>query len=272
MDPSSGPVFGAPPVIETVLGAQFAAVKGYTAAHSGCFWQSKLSVERPEWKDATFQEMPKIDDVREEFASEPSFGRPYIRVEPAGERNRVQIIRSGGERMIQLQDSRFIYNWRKQQGHYPTFATIRPEFDTLYGDFIDYLRDAGLAEPVPNQWEVIYVNHIPKGSLWSSVSEWPQILTGLYIPAAKPNAKFETVAGEWRYRLATDRARLHIALRHGRTEVGEVLILQLTARGPVDTSRGMAMDDGFALGHEAIVNTFEEITSHRAKEAWKLSR
>ena len=263
--------FDAPPVIETVLSIQFAALPGFTAAHGGCFWQSSLAAE---WPNAKLAEAPRIEDEFEVFGTKPNFRSLGLEFRPI-DTSRTQITNGDEDRMIQVQDSRFIYNWRKRGGSYPRYSAIKPELNRLYARFVDYLQcvtSPKFPTPKPNQWEITYINHIPKNGIWNKALDWPEILPGLYIPTAEPHgaAELESLAGMWRYRLSDNRGRLHISLQHGQTaEKVEVMVLQLTARGPVDLDRDLSVDNGFDLGHDAIVGTFRGITSAAAHAEWK---
>lgn len=263
-------VFGAPPVIETVLSVQFQPIPGFTSAHAGCFWQGALAPNFPDWQNAKFMETQRLEDAFEDMAAEPSFGVPSFQLRASDPASRVQIIGSDEERMIQIQDSRFIYNWRKRHGKYPTYSIIKPEFDLLFQRFETYLEGAAFPPPQANQWEVIYTNHIPKGELWSGVADWVATIPGLYIPTGSPeDVDFETMAGMWRYRLPEGRGRLHISLQHGRTlDKQEVILLQFIARGPVGDG-GLTVNAGLSTGHNAIVNTFHQMTSAQMHLEWK---
>jgi hypothetical protein len=69
---------------------------------------------------------------------------------------RTQIIRADDSRLIQVQDTRFIYNWKKAEaGVYPTYKTTRPEFNEAYIKFKKFVQEFDLGEIRENQWEVM---------------------------------------------------------------------------------------------------------------------
>lgn len=263
----SYPKFDAPPVIETVLSAQFPRLTNYSDAVAGWFWKSRLPSNWTRSKDA-----PPLDEQFERFGDERKWEMPppfrLRRFENSTERT--QLIRDDGERMIQVQDTRFILNWRREQGGYPSYKTLRPEFQQHFKSFRDFASEAVLGDVIPNQWEVTYVNHIPRGGLWESVADWPKILPGLHTPKTWGNLPLETQGGNWRF-VIENRARLYVSLQHGRLtpDSEDLLVLQFTARGPVSADAGRLLDDGFDLGHEAIVKSFAAMTSPEAHTAWK---
>jgi uncharacterized protein (TIGR04255 family) len=268
-----GAKYGAPPVVETVLGVQFGAIPGFTAAHAGCFWQTALANESDDWRNATLKEAVRLEDRIENLGEGASFGRVALQLRSADESNRVQIISANQEHMIQVQDTRLIYNWRKrtEQGQYPTYDVLRPRFDIVYRRFADYVANFGFNSPEENQWEVTYDNHIPKKQLWNDMRDWSALLPSLYAPEPleQISSGLETMSGSWTYRLRPNSGRLYVQVRHAQTpERVEVLSLELTARGPIDDKRELTLDAGLSLGHDAIVSTFDRMTSASAHQHW----
>lgn len=268
------PKFDAPPVIETVLSIQFSRFQNFSNAHAGWFWKNYLDDEH--W--ISVQETPRLPDQFERFGEDkkwaPKGGTLSLRSAPVAER--LQIIRDDEERMIQIQDSRFIYNWRKGAGQYPSYDQLLPEFKKQFEKFEKFALDSGNPPLSLNQWEVTYVNHIPIGELWSSAGDWPQILTGLYWPPARPDKqKIDTLKGAWSYILGDNLGRLHITLEHVRLlgqDGQDILSIQLTARGPLESGKIETFEDGFNLGHESIVLSFADITSELAHTHWKRTK
>ena len=259
--------FDNPPVVETVVGVQFAPLANLTSGYYGWFWKQFLDETWVRTSDAGV-----LPDQFEKFGDEVVWGVSSIQFGVLSvPLVRVQIFNAKNDRLIQIQNTRFLYNWQKQEGAYPRYASTRREFDALFARFCDFARTVDLGEVKPNQWEVIYVNHIPKGPLWNSPSDWKRILPGLLDAGqALPGLRFESV-GEWHYEIEPRRGRLHIAAQPGRagTATGpDVLMLQFTARGPILEKPGWSLGDGLDLGHEAIVRTFGEMASPEALKLW----
>lgn len=254
------PKYDAPPVVETVLGVQFARLP-LSAAHVGWFWKNYLTGE---W--TTVRTVQRLEDIFER--PERSWGRPSIRLSTAQE-SRLQFIRADNERMVQVQDSRFIYNWRRGEGAYPSYEKLLSEFQQHFSQFQTFVEDAGLGSLDLNQWEVVYVNQLPRGDLWHDPSDWPDIFPGFSVPTKR--LAFDTFSGVWSHLLDDHRGRLHIECRHSKTtEEVEVIRLQLTARGPLDGHH--TAEQGFELGHQAIVLSFTDMTSAAAHKHWKRTR
>jgi hypothetical protein len=90
--------------------------------------------------------------------------------------------------MIQVQNDRFIKNWRKEgeKGRYPRYdEKIRPNFDRDYAIFLAFLDKNHLGALRVNQCEVMYVNHILAGQGWEHYSD-VQNLHILAVPGFPP--------------------------------------------------------------------------------------
>jgi uncharacterized protein (TIGR04255 family) len=212
---------------------------------------------------------PRLPDQIERFGGPRSWGIPQMKLQfqssPAPER--VQFVRANGDRMIQLQDTRFVYNWIRQLEEYPRHPTIRREFDNHRKRFVEFCGRASLGPVHNNQWEVTYVNHVPAGDLWSNPTEWHRVVPGLLKPVTAFDATHvESLSGEWRSILPDDRGRLHISIQSREIKGTPTLVLHLTARGAVDEAN--SLDSGLDLGRETIVRVFTEITSKEAHEYW----
>ena len=272
MLPNNLPKFRKPPVIETVLGLQFATLPNFGTAHLGSFWQYYNPEEWPHANDA-----PAIEPQFERFGEENRGRVSRLMFKVVSEIGlRMQIRNAEKNRMIQLQNGRLHYNWLGLDGGpYPSFSKVKLEFDKVFDSFRNYLKEHGFEDLQLNQWEITYINHIPQGSIWSDPQDWQDIFPSMMPFAAKASSiKLESLGGEWHYEIEPQKGRLHINISHGwqgELKDKEVLVLNLTARGPMpSTNTGSdPIDEGFRIGHEAIVRSFKELTSDKAHQYWE---
>lgn len=271
---SSLPRFDAPPVIETAISVQFARLAGFSTAMVGWFWKTYLSKipGGESWTKAT--ETVRIEDQFEGFGSTELWHQLAFRMSPV-EPQRTQISKVGDERLIQIQDSRFILNWRKQSGEYPSFDALVKEFRLIFPTFARFAADAEMGALEPNQWELIYINHIPKGDLWQTPKDWKNVLPFLsFPPTGIADISAQTLSSDWRFGLSENRGSLYVGLRHAKVppSTDDLMQLTLTARGPIDISKGWTLDDGLLIGHESIVRSFAAMTSGEAHKLWQRSK
>jgi uncharacterized protein (TIGR04255 family) len=267
------PKFDAPPVVETALSIQFSRLPGFSGAMAGWFWKEYLSKEPDGAKWNKVLEAPRIEDEFEKFGDAEQFVRFGLRVGEI-ESQRTQVVREGDERMIQLQDSRFILNWRKRTSAYPSFEVVLQQFRSIYPAFQRFVIDVDKGPLEENQWEVTYVNHIPQGELWQTPRDWVAIIPATVFPSAPEGLSGETLSANWRFGINGERGRLYVSVRHAKVNTSNEVVLQLTltARGQIDVDKKWAAEQGFVIGHAAIVQTFTEMTSAEAHAHWKRRR
>lgn len=265
--PEDLPEFSAPPVVEVVLGLQFEPIRGFRQAHFGMYWEM----------------------IREDYPLTVDHGRLETRVEPLeGKRpgptfqvemldspptHRTWFMSDDDERLIQLQDDRFIHNWRHRGGPYPRFERLKEQFWAAFqalGETIDRLE---LDRPRPRQVEVSYIN-------W--IDEHPETFlrpageSSIDVEGVGPQPELQQWLG--RYSVHSDGVqvgRLTIESKPGarraddRMETGHLLSLTylapLAAHSDPDTA-----DEHFARGRDAIVRSFAAITdeSMHAGDHW----
>ena len=267
------PTLEAPPLIETVLGVQFAPLENLTSAHFGWYWKTFLD---PSWGKPV--EAGEIPDQFERFGAS-SWQLPIreLKLMDAPSPNRLQFISPEGDRVIQVQKTRYIYNWRKRESTYPRFKILLPEFKRQLQGFREFLRVAKLDDISPNQWEVTYINHVPKGDLWKGPEDWQAVFPGLMAdPRTSVDAvSRQSVSGEWHFEIRPQKGRLHVNFQHAKlAEVGqEVLVVQLTARGSVDSNDSdLSLSQGLELGRHVLVRTFFDVCSESALAYWGVKR
>lgn len=265
------PSFRSPPVIETALSVQFQPIKGFGNAHLGLFWDC-VREQYPERQDA----MPIEPQIERFGRGQPRARFPQLRIAASQPAARLRMASADGHRMLQLQNGRLVYNWRRlKDGEYPRWHLIEPEFQGALAELAKFLLGEGLGSIEPNQWEVTYVNHLIQGREWQTSADWPSLLPGLIGSVGEVSAgNFESFGCHCQYVLPEEAGRLHVELSHGFSgtddddEAQELLVLQLTARGGLEEGRDVA--SGLAIGRAAIVRSFFEVTGAKAHKAWEV--
>jgi hypothetical protein len=261
------PIFDRPPVIEKVLGAQFEPIAGFACGHYGWFWKTRLDES---WVKA--QDAPRLPDLFEKFGDQLIWSVPEPKISFGAGQDRAMFINRDDDRLIQIQDTRFLYNWKKQEGLQRSFLEIYLEFERYLETFREFLCGAGLELKSYNQWEITYLNQVPKGALWEAPSDWPGVFPGLFGRVVNPtaNVALESTSGTWRFEIPARRGRVHIQFQHAKTlDEREILVLNLTARGPLlPGAEGWDLSSSMNIGHAAIVRTFVDISSPAALIHW----
>lgn len=263
------PDFANPPLAELVLGVQFSPLTKLTAGHFGLFW-NELGSDWTEPADGSL-----LEDQFELF-DRPKWSTPIglqLRLEPVRLPGRFLLGHKSKDRLLQIQATRFLFNWRKREGFYPSYKRLIVEFEDTFARFRAFADKAGLGKLALNQWELTYINSFPKEVYWQTPADWSTFLPGLFgklFPSDDLKVLLEHRAAEWSYEIQPKRGRLHIAARPG--HVGEdqrdALLLHMTARGPVGKEAAQTLRNGLDWGHDAVVGAFLRVTSEEVKTRW----
>ena len=269
------PEYDNPPVVETRLGVQFDPLPALTTPLLArfCFSLGK------EW-ETTPIEVDEVPQQFERFAEDspwlPRGWRLELQESPG---RRLRLPDVSGVYLLQVQNGRIDLGWRRGTAPYVRHAATRPKLDELIDRFRSFVCARVKEEAKPNQWEVTYVNHLPRGTVWQEPTDWRGVFPSLPMPArsAAPGVELESFGGEWHYRLAPRpdgavfrEGRLHVRIQHQETHAeNEVdrLMMTLTSRGSAsswDDAR-----EGVDAGRRTIVQGFTGLTSEAAHRYWE---
>jgi uncharacterized protein (TIGR04255 family) len=263
------PEFDNPPVVETVLSIQFEPLPLVRTAHLGLLWNQYGDIF------PTTEERPPLNQVSEQFPETPVV-RAGLRLQALDHQPvpRLWFTNAAGNEMIQVQNDRFIKNWRKEgEGAlYPRYEkTIRPNFERDYRLFLAFLENSHLGTPHVNQCEVTYVNHIVAGEGWEHFGELEKVFTFWRSPTVAPPGAVDDAMLHVRFVIPDGDGepcgRLHLDLQPAVriSDNRPMYVLNLTARGQIG--------DGiefFDVGRKWIVHTFKRITTDSMHKIWRI--
>lgn len=260
------PDYESPPVIEVVYGVQFDSL-GLQCPTIGLFWQA-VRQEYP-----SFVENPPLAPVIERFDPDRRT-ETQIELTTRPPLPRLWFIDRTENWLIQLQDDRFLYNWKKvkDQDAYPRFEVVSRKFLEAWDQFLGFCQREGLALPTVNQLELTYINHINVGDVETYVMEASSIFPDMrwresheFLPSP------ETLAWKTSFLFPDRQGRLHASMRHAirRKDQKPVLLLELTARGMPASKERESLRGWFAMAREWIVRGFADLTDKQVqKERW----
>lgn len=261
------PDFSTPPIVELVLGAQFSPLTKLTSGHFGLFWK----ILGDEWVEplddiALDERFETFDNIRRI----PSF---QIRVGQQRLPNRFKITHKDQERLIQIQNTRFHFNWRRKASFYPSYKQLISEFEDAFEKFSRFVEGNGLGAVEVNQWELTYIDAFPKGIDWQSMEDWPFVLPGLFgklFSTESLNLSLEQRAAEWSYEITPKLGRLHLSAHTGYAtdEKVESLLLNMTARGQVGKNAAESLRRGLDIGHEVAFGAFTKVVNPQLISSW----
>lgn len=253
------------------MAAQFGKIRRLSGPRMGLLWRR--------YRDSfpRLEVHPALDPRFEELGPPPR-GALTVKLEQVST-PRVWFVGSNEAHLVQLQQDRFVFNWRRIGGQdYPRYEHVRAEFLKNFEIFRNFLDEEGLGSAVLNQWELTYVNHIPAGSGWHRHGELDSVapvLSGTGQGDFLPEP--EDIALRVRYRMPDPEgvSRLHVEVtpffdQHG----NPAMTLALTARGVVrpDGGSSSSLETRLNAGREWIVRGFADATSDTMHRLWERER
>jgi uncharacterized protein (TIGR04255 family) len=247
------------------VSVQFAKLADFGIVHAGLLWEQF----RSEFPIVEYRQ--PLLPVFETFGLDQPLTPPRIELQIAEsmELPRLWFLDRENAELIQFQTDRFIHNWRKAdtQRPYPRYEAIRERFLSELQALEAYLAQNALGKITPNQCEITYVNvfRVPNGV--SALRHLNQI----DVPAV---GDFEDAALMGRYRFHDDDGhpigRVLFQASPGFDASGErVIQLNITGRGPPNSTTFPAVLEMLDRARAAVVRTFAAITTDEMHTIWK---
>ena len=189
------------------------------------------------------------------------------------------MLTDSGEELIQVQQDRFVTNWRKHltpDAEYPRYKNRKPHFVANLEKFISFVKAEGLGEVIFDQCEVTYVNHIYPCSVWQRHDQMGNVFLGWSDKYAL--ADTESIGIKTRHQISDESGnflgRLHVEIDSvfSRPKSGDeynpIFAMKLIARGKPMSEGINGVVDFLDLGHESIVNGFTAVTTSDMHTEW----
>ena len=267
------PEFADPPLSEVALAVQFEPLEKLLVPQIGLLWQHYGK------RFPHVEQHSRVDTVIERVGIQKRRGPELdFKITAGPSLPRIWFLDSSGRQLLQIQQDRFVRNWRKldDADAYPRYVeSIRPGFLDDFGDFTSFLTDSEIGKVKPTQCEITYVNFIPSNECWSKHAEVNNVFS---IFAKETNVsdglEVEDVKFEIRHLITDDKGEFI-----GRLYVVAVPVvnvnndapgynLQLIARGrPLSHSVDGIMDF-MDLGRAHIVKAFRNVTTSCLHSMW----
>jgi uncharacterized protein (TIGR04255 family) len=264
--PPDLPDYEAPPVDEVILGVQYAPILGSDTVLSS--YSASIASDYP-----NVQYYPRIETPIEQLSNELPFLPVQIQFPfaPQNLTGRTWLVSSDDSLIIQIQNDRFMHNWRRRASEYPRFEFLVQRFWERYEMYRAALAEAGQQRPQPLQLEVSYVNWIVD-----------QTISEFFRPGAAANVQ---IRGVDRYPEQQQWAGSYLARDESQPLARLTLIcgaamrlvpqpergtqFQLTFKAPLQPS---ATDDQIKelalVGRDTIVRAFTDLTTAPSHRRW----
>ncbi len=265
------PDFRNPPVAEVALSLQFDPLPLLRTPHLGLLW------ERYRGAFPTFEEHPPLPPEVEWFGLPTSSGfSPRFELLTVLPMPRCLFINDSGSELVQIQQDRFVFNWRKlkEGDSYPRYEHVRMGFEKQLQVFQEFLTEEKLGDLAPNQCEVTYVNQLLSGHGWEQPGQLDKLVTVWRNEYSDQFLKEpEDVRLSMRYLIRDGDepiGRLYVSIepRYSTIHRLPVVVITLTARGAPRTKDMTGVLDFFDIGRKWIVSAFTSITTKDMHRNW----
>jgi uncharacterized protein (TIGR04255 family) len=252
------PSYKKPPVNEVVCGLRFETPHKLLIPHIGFLWE-QLRTDYP-----NIQHAPPIVSAKGELLIDQAIGMPLPRV---------WFINKTDDQLIQFQGDRFYFNWRRRQSDYPRYNHVITHFEKARNAIEKMFSKFELGELKPIEYELNYINHIPKGQGWDNIDDLPKIFSDFAWKPTKerflPNP--ESITWQTVFPLPNKQGHLIVSLKQATRTEDKVplLVLELKTLGIVDSKNKDAVREFFDLSHEWIVRGFTDLTTLKIQKIWE---
>ncbi len=249
------PHFEEPPIIEVVCSVEFEPIEKFQSAHFGDYW-ARIRADFPDTQDVA--PVDRMSDSQEDTITLHFKTSPPL--------PRVWFVGKSKHELIQLQDNRFMYNWRKldmDDGKYPRFNVVFETFKKRWDDFVSFAEERFGGINI-KQLELSYINEIYESDTSKNVSDLPDILYASPMSSKKDGFLPKLDAFNWKsaYLLPDKCGHLTVQIMNALPKAQKPLILRMdiVARGLPNSNMTNPFNDWFNLAHDWVVNGFLDIT------------
>jgi uncharacterized protein (TIGR04255 family) len=257
------PKFDNPPVVETVLGVEFEPLHLWQIPHFGLFW-NKI---RSEYQQFSVQ-APLPQQV-ERFGSEANTFTINLAPQPQA---RCWFFDSSNSWLLQIQNSRFISNWKQNHSSYPNYDGFYERFEKEWNNLNAFLSEEGLGTPKLLQCDVSYINHVEVGddfdfdNLGEIFPAWAGLKKDGFLP--QPDA----IAINSVYAIPENLGRLYIEMQPVIRQSDFKTTLQLSVTAKVKIASNEKLKESIDLAHQWVIEGFTDFTSDKNHKIWQRTR
>lgn len=215
-----------------------------------------------------YEEHPPLEPNFETFGGHGPEPRISVQVGPPISRPRIWFVSKDGTHLFQVQEDRFILNWRNinDQG-YPHFEGVLPVFLNYLRDFDTFCKEE-FGSPIGlTQYELTYINLI-EVSEFGEGSEWLKIWS-------RDVGQVESFSQKSSHDLSDENGNRYARYRRTVKTVIEAhsekkaIQLDLMVRGKPTGKSWDSAERFLVHAREMIVTDFDNVTTQQAHKKWE---
>ena len=249
------PSYKIPPLTEVAVGVAIPSQLLQTR-HIGEFW-TEIQDDYPTTEDHP----PILSEVNSKNLDLTLTTIPPLR--------RVFMMTPNKEYVIQIQEGRFLHNWRKlpAAATYPRYAVVLEKFLGAWKKFSEFSLRSGIGDPSPSGYELTYVNELDDPATHGI----PEFVKSLDWQKLKPEFLLQPPQATniaWSFTLPEYKGAMNVTSnRVTRPDGRTALLVVLSCVGPA--SESYSLEDWFETAHQWIVRGFTDLTTPEAHQIWE---
>lgn len=253
------PSYKEPPVNEVYCGMRFRTPEKLKIPHFGLLWQKLRS------QYSKIEHKPPVEATRGQVLMDSTTGLILPRM---------WFINEQDNKLVQFQMDQLYFNWRKRGDEYPRYPQIITGFEEVVGIVKGFFQEELLGDLEPVEYQLTYMNHIPKGQGWDTTLDLGRIFKDfLWTDTDRFLPQPTNYVWQARFQLPDSKGNMIIRLSEG-TQIEEksqkLLILELTTKGLVEQiGNGVSMRQWYDVAREWIVRGFTDITTSEMHKIWE---
>ena len=251
------PSFRKPPVTEVFCGLRLQPVN-FLIPHTGLLWD-KFRNDYP-----NIQHAEPLGTDKGLLSIDRKTGLPIPRV---------WFINESDDQLVQFQVDYFYFNWRRRKDDYPRYPHVIKHFESALNILYSFSKEFELGDINPIEYELSYINHIPKGGGWDTIEDLQKIFSDFVWVGSKkrflpnPNKIAWTAEFPLQEKMGSLRINLKQAIRN--EDNVPLFVLELKAKGIDESAKKNDFRKWFDVAHEGIVKGFTDITTPEAHKIWE---
>ena len=246
-------IYEHPPIDEIVCGIRFNPIKRLQSGHFGILWQ-RFRSDFPRTEDQNL-----VGPVSQE-----DFGSPDKPPLP-----RVWFIHENENELIQVQRNRFLHNWRKRQpdDEYPGYEKVVENFERYLSCFEEFLAEENLENLVPKEYELTYINLIPKGHGWENPSDLANVFPNLLSPTRQSVLLNDVQGINWQtiFGLPKGLGQLIVSIRNAQRVADKQQIIYIEFKA-LSSGSYKPIRGWFNTAHNTIAKFFSNLVNNEIQE------
>lgn len=255
--------FAEPPLVEVALSIQFRPLERFHIALLGVIWDAFKS----EYPNISYE--PRLEHVIERFGIPLFPPKASFKLMDRPEAPRMVFTSVDQQYVIQIQDDRFILNWRQHDGYtYPRHEKLAAKLFEEFSTFRDVLARNEITEVQVDQIEITNVNHI-EANAQPVEQVFDNIMSNSQLNASPIEAFSCNIQQSFSYN-GKELGRIYTVLEKSKRRIDfeDMYAIKITARAHPFANPDSELKSLFSALRTSINGVFDSVTTTKFQKSW----